>query len=73
MIKYMVTMVENFSDGDSESGMCSPSSFDDLVEANSAEEAEMLANQKWDDASCLFVFEATDDFIREYEMLMSEC
>ena len=71
MKKYMATMVENFSDGDRENGICSPSTFDDLIEATSYYEAEMKANSKWTECGCVFVREATPQDIEEYEMLMA--
>ena len=49
---YLVTMVENNSDGDIENGMCEPDWFEDLIEADSKESATRIANEKWDSCGC---------------------
>lgn len=70
-MKYLVTMVEDFSDGTAESGMCAPTTFDDIIEASSSDEAELFANQKWEDCGCILVRKATKEDIQRYEEVMS--
>lgn len=71
-MKWVVIMVENYSDGDIENGFCDPSWFKDLIEANCENEALKAAETKWNDScepnrfSCSGAEVATKEEIDEY-------
>ena len=76
-MKWVVIMVENYSDGDIENGLCEPSWFKDLIEANCENEAIKAAEAEWNDScepnrfSCSGAEVATKEEIAEYNEMRS--